>query len=59
LFICLFFPPQYFEDFKLTDRTTGIKTEYAGNFLPYIGFAAQIPNLLLNWINIFIPLGAG
>ncbi|XP_023724605.1 equilibrative nucleoside transporter 1 isoform X2 [Cryptotermes secundus] len=43
----------YFEDYKLA------KTEYAGNFLPYVGFAAQIPNLLLNWINIFIPLDAG
>jgi len=49
----------YFEDYKLTDRITGNRTEYAGNFLPYVGFASQIPNLLLNWINIIIPLGAG
>jgi equilibrative nucleoside transporter 1/2/3 len=53
------FCPQYFEDYKLTDRVTGNKTEYAGNFLPYVGFASQIPNLLLNWINIILPLGAG
>jgi hypothetical protein len=53
------FFPQYFEDYKLTDRITGNKTEHAGNFLPYVGFASQIPNLLLNWINIFLPLGTG
>lgn len=49
----------YFEDYKLTDRITGNKTEYAGDFLPYVGFASQVPTLLLNWINIIIPLGAG
>ncbi|KAJ9585198.1 hypothetical protein L9F63_003001, partial [Diploptera punctata] len=49
----------YFEDYKLTDSITGDKTAYAAKFLPYVGFAAQIPNLLLNWINIFIPLGFG
>lgn len=43
----------YFEDYKLAG------TPYAANFLPYVGFAAQIPNLLLNWINIFIPMGVG
>lgn len=48
----------YFEDYKLIDRITGNRTEYAGNFLPYVGFASQIPNVLLNWINIFLPLGA-
>jgi equilibrative nucleoside transporter 1/2/3 len=53
------FCPQYFEEYKLTDRITGNKTEYAANFLSYVGFASQVPNLLLNWINIFLPLGAG
>jgi len=53
------FCPQYFQDYKLTDRVTGNLTEYAGNFLPYVGFASQIPSLLLNWINIILPLGAG
>jgi equilibrative nucleoside transporter 1/2/3 len=53
------FCPQYFEDYKLIDRITGNRTEHAENFLPYVGFASQIPNLLLNWINIILPLGAG
>ncbi|XP_069679045.1 equilibrative nucleoside transporter 1 isoform X2 [Periplaneta americana] len=43
----------YFEDYKLAG------TPYVANFLPYVAFAAQIPNLLLNWINIFIPMGVG
>ncbi|PSN36267.1 hypothetical protein C0J52_22626 [Blattella germanica] len=50
---------RYFEDYKLSDPLSGKHTDYAANFLPYIGFAAQIPNLLLNWINIFIPMGFG
>lgn len=56
---CIVFCPQYFEDYKLIDSVTGNRTEYAGNFLPYVGFASQIPNLLLNWINIILPLGTG
>lgn len=48
----------YFEDFKLGENYT-IKTEvnYRGNFMQNIGFASQIPNVLFNWINIFINFG--
>lgn len=30
---------------------------YATNFLAYIGFASQIPNVIFNWLNIFINMG--
>ncbi|KAL5288449.1 ent-3.2 family protein [Megaselia abdita] len=30
---------------------------YATNFLAYIGFAAQVPNVIFNWLNIFVNLG--
>lgn len=48
----------YFEDFKLGENYT-VKTEvnYRGNFMQNMGFASQIPNVLFNWINIFINFG--
>ncbi|XP_078046276.1 NADPH-dependent diflavin oxidoreductase 1 isoform X3 [Augochlora pura] len=48
---------KYFVDYKLSKDYTGIDTDYDKNFLAYLGFAAQIPNLLFNWLNIFIQLG--
>lgn len=47
----------YFVDFKLDESYTGTKSEYATNFLAYVGFAAQIPNVFFNWINIFVQMG--
>nr|XP_031834262.1 NADPH-dependent diflavin oxidoreductase 1 isoform X3 [Nomia melanderi] len=47
----------YFIDYKLSKDYTGIKTIYATNFLPYVGFASQIPNLFFNWLNIFLQFG--
>lgn len=47
---------QYFTDYKLVTED-GERSAYAKNFLTYIGFAAQIPNVLFNWINIFVQLG--
>lgn len=47
----------YFVDYKLSSNYTGVKSEYAANFLPYIGFASQIPNVVFNWMNIFVNLG--
>lgn len=48
---------QYFVDYKLGEEYTGLKSNYAANFLAYLGFAAQIPNVLFNWLNIFIEVG--
>lgn len=47
----------YFVNYKLHTSYTGVTSEYASNFLPYIGFAAQVPNLIFNWLNIFIQIG--
>lgn len=47
----------YFVDYKLSSNYTGKESPYSANFLPYIGFASQIPNVLFNWLNIFVNLG--
>ncbi|XP_030561323.1 equilibrative nucleoside transporter 1 [Drosophila novamexicana] len=48
----------YFEDFKLGENYT-VKSEvnYRGNFMQNMGFASQIPNVLFNWLNIFMNFG--
>lgn len=56
---------EYFEKYKLgggdlnvTNATlTADQLWYAKNFMSYIGFASQIPNVLFNWLNIFVNLG--
>ena len=46
---------QYFVDYKLaTDYTKEASIPYATYFLQYIGFAAQVPNVIFNWINVFL-----
>uniref|UniRef100_A0A1B0AHH1 Equilibrative nucleoside transporter 1 n=1 Tax=Glossina pallidipes TaxID=7398 RepID=A0A1B0AHH1_GLOPL len=50
------FPYFYFVDFKLATNDT-FPTTYAGCFLQYMSFASQIPNLIFNWINIFLRIG--
>ncbi|XP_046383683.1 equilibrative nucleoside transporter 1 isoform X2 [Ischnura elegans] len=47
----------YFVDYKMSKEYTGAESNYATNFLAYIGFAAQVPNLVFNWLNVFIQLG--
>lgn len=48
----------YFEDFKLSENyTVHTETNYRGSFMQNMGFAAQIPNVCFNWINIFVNLG--
>ncbi|KAH8404380.1 hypothetical protein KR222_007376 [Zaprionus bogoriensis] len=48
----------YFEDFKLSPNYTVEATpDYSKNFMQNIGFASQISNVCLNWINIFINFG--
>lgn len=46
----------YFVRYKLSKEYTDIDSNYAKYFLSYLGFASQIPNLLFNWLNIFIQL---
>lgn len=32
-------------------------TIYSASFLQYLGFAAQVPNVVFNWLNIFVKFG--
>lgn len=48
---------EYFVDYKLSADYTGEESEYAANFMAYLGFASQIPNVVFNWLNIFIQMG--
>lgn len=48
----------YFVDYKLSENYTGQNnTEYIANFMPYVSFASQVPNVIFNWANIFVNLG--
>lgn len=37
----------------------GEDTIYSASFLQYLGFAAQVPNVVFNWLNIFVQIGYG
>ena len=52
-----FFVFQYFVNYKLGMEHTENTLPYATYFLQYVGFAAQVPNVLFNWFNIFMNLG--
>ncbi|EDW37152.1 GL25678 [Drosophila persimilis] len=48
----------YFEDFKLgANNTVPTEVNYRSTFMQNMGFASQIPNLLFNWLNIFVNFG--
>ena len=51
--------PQYFVNYKLSGpHITGEEvSQYATNFLPYVGFASHIPSVLINWVNVFARMG--
>ncbi|XP_020716638.1 equilibrative nucleoside transporter 1 isoform X1 [Ceratitis capitata] len=48
----------YYVGYKLggSENSTSV-SNYAANFLQYHGFAAQIPNVVFNWLNVFLNLG--
>ncbi|KAK3853085.1 hypothetical protein Pcinc_040353 [Petrolisthes cinctipes] len=46
----------YFVDYKLRSDD-GELSAYSTNFLTYIGYASYIPNVILNWVNVFIQVG--
>lgn len=54
LFFILF---QYFTNYKLGKENIGQDLIYAESFLQFVGFASQVPNLIFNWLNIFIQIG--
>lgn len=51
----LFF--QYFTEHKLSEEYTGEISPYVTNFMQYLTFASQVPNVFFNWLNIFIHIG--
>ncbi|XP_013185137.1 equilibrative nucleoside transporter 1 [Amyelois transitella] len=42
----------YFVKYKLVDTP-----QLATNYLAYVGWASQLPNVLFNWLNIFVQFG--
>lgn len=30
---------------------------YSVSFLQYLGFASQVPNVVFNWLNVFVQIG--
>ncbi|XP_053619526.1 equilibrative nucleoside transporter 1-like [Plodia interpunctella] len=42
----------YFVKYKLVDRP-----DLADNYLAYVGWASQLPNVAFNWLNIFVQMG--
>ncbi|XP_076762119.1 equilibrative nucleoside transporter 1 isoform X2 [Xylocopa sonorina] len=53
----IFITAKNYFSYKLSKEYTGIQSNYNDNFLPYLTFAAQIPNLLFNWLNVFVQFG--
>ncbi|MCP9265955.1 Nucleoside transporter [Dirofilaria immitis] len=54
--------PSYYVNYKFVEMNAdGMvhKSDYAVYFLPYLGLASQIPNLLLNLINLFVQIKGG
>ncbi|XP_074108275.1 equilibrative nucleoside transporter 1 [Cotesia typhae] len=47
----------YFEKYKFSSNYTGANTTYASYYVDSVSFAAQVPNVIFNWINLFVPLG--
>ncbi|KAK2171816.1 hypothetical protein NP493_1018g00007 [Ridgeia piscesae] len=48
----------YFVDYKLAGNETDV-VKYRNYFLSFLGFAAQIPNLVLNGLNVFLQCKGG
>ncbi|XP_044594180.1 equilibrative nucleoside transporter 1 isoform X2 [Cotesia glomerata] len=47
----------YFENYKFSSNYTVINTTYASKYVNSVSFSAQVPNVIFNWINLFMPLG--
>lgn len=47
----------YFIDYKLRGPCDQPESEYRKFFMNYLGIVAQLPNVLLNLINLFVHLG--
>ncbi|XP_050304758.1 equilibrative nucleoside transporter 1 isoform X2 [Anthonomus grandis grandis] len=46
----------YFTNFKLGENSLGFKYSGNENFMQTLTFFSQVPNVIFNWSNIFVPL---
>merc|ERR1719264_564861 len=46
----------YFVHYKLGREYTNIESSILPFFLQYLALAAQLPNVLFNWMNVFLQL---
>nr|AXY94712.1 equilibrative nucleoside transporter ent2 [Habrobracon hebetor] len=48
----------YFEKYKLSSNYTHDNSTnyYGAQYVASVSFAAQIPNVIFNWVNVFIPM---
>ncbi|CAK9298767.1 unnamed protein product [Gordionus sp. m RMFG-2023] len=46
----------YFVDYKLNPNVTGTH-EYKDDFISYLGITSQLPNVILNGLNLFLQFG--
>ncbi|XP_077286740.1 equilibrative nucleoside transporter 2 [Arctopsyche grandis] len=46
----------YFVDYKFSPSYTGAILPYSDHFVTYLSLCSQLPNVLFNWINIFIEI---
>ncbi|CAK9298770.1 unnamed protein product [Gordionus sp. m RMFG-2023] len=46
----------YFVEYKLNPNVTGTQ-EYKNNFISYLGITSQLPNVILNGMNLFLQFG--
>ncbi|KAL1494824.1 hypothetical protein ABEB36_010353 [Hypothenemus hampei] len=46
----------YFISYKLGKSYIGFDFPYVGNFMQILTFCSQVPNVIFNWFNIFMPI---
>ncbi|CAG9761164.1 unnamed protein product [Ceutorhynchus assimilis] len=46
----------YFIIFKLGGGSLGYTFPYVSNFMQILTFCSQVPNVIFNWFNIFVPI---
>jgi equilibrative nucleoside transporter 1/2/3 len=44
-------------NYKLSKDYTYSEIPYSAYFMQFIGIAAQVPNVVFNWVNIFMNVG--
>lgn len=46
----------YFTVYKLGKESLGFEFPHSGNFMQILTFCSQVPNVIFNWFNIFVPI---